>query len=97
MKHQLIMENWRNYLKEIDVTDPDTTRVIGSPDPDLGKVKVSKEDFDNLRMVIGLFDPTGISAYPDIPTLLRLLRKNPSVLNAGILGAAASCSHSRSR
>jgi|TARA_X000001388_G_scaffold35248_1_gene24807 hypothetical protein len=82
------MEGWRKYLKEIDITDPDTTRVIDSPDPDLGKVKVSKEDFDNLQMVIGLFDPTGISAYPDIPPAIDEFNKYRNVFAAANLAVA---------
>ena len=82
------MENWRSYLKEIDVTDPDTSRVITSPDPDLGNVKVSKEDFENLRTVIGLFDPTGISAYPDIPPAIDEFNKYRNIFAAANLAVA---------
>jgi len=85
MKHQLIMESWRKYLREIDITDPDTARVITSPDPDLGNVKVSEEDFENLRTVIGLFDPTGISAYPDIPPAIEAFEKYRNIFAAANL------------
>ena len=72
------MENWRKYLTELSFHDPDPMNPFESP----------KRLKQLLRSVIELLDPTGISAWPDIPPAIEAYEKNPSVLNAADLTLA---------
>ena len=94
---KLIMENWKRYLNEQspagfygDLPKKDQERIGKAQQAmlDARKAKLSGADAETLRMLIGFFDPTQISAYPDIPPAIKEFDKNPTVYNGGMLAVS---------
>jgi hypothetical protein len=82
---KLIMENWREFINEQMAAGqehvyPDMLKNLQElPD------KIPPLTSTDIRHLISFFDPTQISAYPDIPPAIEKWKNNPSWLNTAML------------
>jgi len=94
---KLIMENWKRYLNEQspagfygDLPKKDQERIGKAQQAmlDTRKAKLSDADAETIRTMVSLFDPTAISAYPDIPPAIEAFEKYRNIFAAANLAIA---------